>query len=234
MRRLTFIQAKWGWVMPDKQTARTVDYCVGEEIANAVAHGLGVAAAIVALTLMIVKAMPSLDGWQMGGIVLYGASLVLLFLCSTLYHAIPHPRARAVFKRLDHSAIFLLIAGTYTPFLMLTLRTPMASLLLMALWLIAIAGVVFKIFFVHRFKRLSLFSYLAMGWLALLVVADLYRALPPPAFVLLVSGGLAYTVGTFFYAAKQYSYTHAVWHLFVLAGAATHCVAIGVYVIPSA
>ncbi len=220
--------------MSGETEPRKGEYSVREEIANAVAHGLGAAAAIVALTLMIVKAWPTLNGWQIGGIALYGGSLVLLFLCSTLYHSITHPGARAVLKRMDHSAIFLLIAGTYTPFLMLTLQTTMAKILLIALWVIAIVGVVFKIFFVHRFKRLSLFSYLAMGWLALLVIADLYHALPAAAFTLLVAGGLCYTIGAFFYAAKQYNYTHAIWHLFVLAGAASHCVAIAVYVIPGA
>lgn len=220
--------------MIKRKDAALANYHLGEEIANAVAHGLGAVAAIVALTLMVVKALPTLHGWQMAGIVLYGASLVLLFLCSTLYHSVTHPGARAVFKRLDHSAIFLLIAGTYTPFLMLTLGSTQASALLVALWLIAVAGVAFKLVFVHRFQRLSLFSYLAMGWLAVLVLADLYQALPPAAFRLLVAGGLAYTVGAAFYAAKQYTYTHAIWHLFVLAGAASHCIAIGVYVIPSA
>lgn len=210
------------------------DYSVGEEIANAVAHGLGTLAAVVALTLMLVKAVPILDAWQIAGIAVYGASLVLLFLCSTLYHSFTHPPTRAVLKRMDHSAIFLLIAGTYTPFLMLTLQSRMASVLLVVLWLVASVGVLFKIFFVHRFKRVSLFSYLAMGWLSLLVIVDLYRALPSAAFLLVVAGGVSYTVGTFFYAAKQVSYTHAVWHLFVLGGAACHAVAIGVYVIPGA
>lgn len=220
--------------MSSPKHAPAPDYRLGEEIANAVAHGLGTLAAVVALTLMMVKAVPTLDAWQLAGVAVYGSSLVLLFLCSTLYHSFTHPGARAVFKRMDHSAIFLLIAGTYTPFLMLTLQSRMASVLLVVLWLVAIAGVVFKVFFVHRFKRLSLLSYLAMGWMSLLVIADLYQALPRAAFSLLVAGGLSYTVGTFFYAAKRVSYTHAIWHLFVLAGAATHAVAIGVYVIPGA
>lgn len=210
------------------------DYSVGEEIANAVAHGLGTLAAVVALTLMIVKALPTLNAWQIAGIAVYGASLILLFLCSTLYHSFTHPPTRAVLKRMDHSAIFLLIAGTYTPFLMLTLKSRLADILLVVLWVIAIMGIAFKVFFVHRFKRLSLFSYLAMGWLSLLVVVDLYRALPSAAFTLLLAGGVSYTIGTAFYAAKQVSYTHAIWHLFVLAGAACHAVAIGVYVIPGA
>ncbi len=209
-------------------------YTLGEEIANAVTHGLGTAAAIVALTLMLVKAMPALSGWQMAGVAVYGGSLISLFLSSTLYHSLTHPPTKAVLKRFDHSMIYLLIAGTYTPFLMITLQSAMAQALLVVIWALALGGVLFKIFFVHRFKRASLITYLAMGWLSLLVVYELYEALPSPAFNLLIAGGLSYTLGAAFYAAKQYRYTHAIWHLFVLGGAACHCVAIAAYVIPSA
>lgn len=208
-------------------------YSLGEEIANAVAHGLGTAAAIVALTLMLVKAIPVLPPEDIAGIVVYGASLVLLFLSSTLYHSFTHLPTKAVLKRLDHCSIYLLIAGSYTPFLLITLHgSARAQVLLVVLWVVAVAGVAFKIFFVHKFKRASLIAYLLMGWAALIVGYDLYRALPAPAFHLLVAGGLSYTLGAGFYAAKQFRYTHAIWHLFVLAGAACHCVAIGVYVIP--
>lgn len=209
-------------------------YTLGEEIANAVTHGLGTAAAIVALTLMLVKAMPALSGWQMAGVAVYGGSMISLFLSSTLYHSLTHPPTKAVLKRFDHSMIYLLIAGTYTPFLMITLQSAMAQALLVVIWALALGGVLFKIFFVHRFKRASLITYLAMGWLSLLVVYELYEALPSPAFNLLIAGGLSYTLGAAFYAAKQYRYTHAIWHLFVLGGAACHCVAIAAYVIPSA
>lgn len=209
-------------------------YTLGEEIANAITHGLGTAAAIVALTLMIVKALPALSGWQMAGIAVYGGSMISLFLSSTLYHSLTHPPTKAVLKRFDHSMIYLLIAGTYTPFLMITLKSAMAQALLVVIWALALGGVLFKIFFVHRFKRASLITYLAMGWLSLLVVYELYEALPSPAFNLLIAGGLSYTLGAAFYAAKQYRYTHAIWHLFVLGGAACHCVSIAAYVIPSA
>jgi hemolysin III len=209
-------------------------YTLGEEIANAITHGLGTAAAIVALTLMMVKALPALSGWQMAGIAVYGGSMISLFLSSTLYHSLTHPPTKAVLKRFDHSMIYLLIAGTYTPFLMITLKSAMAQALLVIIWTLALGGVLFKIFFVHRFKRASLITYLAMGWLSLLVVYELYEALPSPAFNLLIAGGLSYTLGAAFYAAKQYRYTHAIWHLFVLGGAACHCVAIAAYVIPSA
>jgi hemolysin III len=209
-------------------------YSLGEEIANAVTHGLGTAAAIVALTLMLVKAMPTLSGWEMTGVAVYGGSMIALFLSSTLYHSLTHPPTKAILKRFDHSTIYLLIAGTYTPFLMITLHSSgMAKILLVVIWSLAFAGVVFKIFFVNKFKRMSLITYLIMGWLSLLVVYELYKALPIPGFQLLIAGGLSYTLGAAFYAAKQYRYTHAIWHLFVLGGAACHCVAIAGYVIPS-
>lgn len=207
-------------------------YTVGEEIANAVTHGLGTAAAIVALTLMMVKAAGVLGAANIAGVAVYGASLILLFLCSTLYHSFYNPAVKAVLKRLDHGAIFVLIAGTYTPFLMITLQSTLARVLLFVIWGIAVVGVLFKVFFIHRLKRASLLIYLLMGWLSLLVVRELYEALPAPGFMLLLLGGLAYTVGALFYVAKKYQYTHAVWHLFVLGGAACHCVAVSVYVIP--
>ena len=207
-------------------------YTLGEEIANAITHGLGTAAAIVALTLMIVKALPALSGWQMAGIAVYGGSMISLFLSSTLYHSLTHPPTKAVLKRFDHSMIYLLIAGTYTPFLMITLKSAMAQTLLVIIWALALGGVLFKIFFVHRFKRASLITYLAMGWLSLLVVYELYEALPSPAFNLLIAGGLSYTLGAAFYAAKQYRYTHAIWHLFVLGGSLCHFIAVLAQVVP--
>lgn len=215
------------------QPKEMTHYSLGEEIANAVTHGLGTAAAIVALTLMMVKAAGVLGAAGIAGVAVYGASLIILFLCSTLYHSFGNPAVKAVLKRFDHSAIFVLIAGTYTPFLMITLQSPMAHVLLFVIWGIAVAGVLFKAFFIHRLKRASLAIYLLMGWLSLLVVYELYIALPTPGFVLLVAGGLAYSIGAVFYAAKKYQYTHAIWHLFVLGGAACHCVAVAVYVIPT-
>jgi len=207
-------------------------YSVGEEIASAVSHGLGMMAATVALTLLMVKGIPVLSAWQLAGVAVYGGSLIALLLCSTLYHSITHLPTKALFKRLDHCTIYLLIAGTYTPLMMITLNTPASNLLLGVLWAIALIGVIFKAFFVHSYKRLSLITYLLMGWMSLFVVYELWLALPRAGFVLLLVGGGLYTVGTLFYAAKQYRYTHAIWHLFVVGGAACHCVMIGVYVIP--
>ncbi len=211
---------------------RVQSYSVNEEIANALSHGIGVAAAIVGLTLMLVKGIPVLTPTEIAGISIYGATLILLFLCSTLYHALHHPGAKAVFKRLDHCAIYLLIAGSYTPFMLITLDGQPGALLLTLIWAMAVAGVLFKAFFVDRFKRLALITYLVMGWSSLMVIWQLYQTLPRPGFHLLVAGGLSYSLGTLFYVAKRQRYTHAIWHLFVLGGAACHCVAVGLYVIP--
>lgn len=212
--------------------ANTSAYPLGEEIANAVTHGLGVAAAIVGLTLLLTKGIPVLSGWELAAVAIYGGSLVALFLASTLYHAIPNPRAKDILKRIDHGAIYLLIAGTYTPFMTIKLHSEAAHLLLGVVWSLALAGVIFKIFFVHRFKWLSLSTYLIMGWLALFVVYELWHALDRTGFVLLLAGGLCFTIGAVFYAMKSLRYTHAIWHLWVVAGATCHCVAIGLYVIP--
>lgn len=207
-------------------------YSLGEEIANAITHGLGTAAAIVGLTLLLVKGIPVLSSWDLVGLVVYGSSLVVLFLFSTLYHAIPNPRAKDILKRIDHGAIYVLIAGTYTPFMSITLHSTASYVLLGIVWTLALAGVIFKVFFVHHFRWLSLATYLLMGWLAMFVVYELWQALPRAGFSLLLVGGLCYTVGAAFYAMKSIRYTHAIWHLWVVAGAACHTVAIGLYVIP--
>lgn len=207
-------------------------YSPEEEVANAVTHGLAAAASIVAITLMLVKGLPVLSLGELIGVAVYGASLVLLFLASTLYHSITHARTKTVLKRLDHCAIYLLIAGTYTPLLMITLDSFAATVMLWLIWVIAVSGVVFKLYFIHRFQRLSLVTYLLMGWLSMFLIYDLWQSLDRTGFWLLLAGGLCFTLGAGFYAAKQYRFTHAIWHVFVAAGAACHAVLIGVFVIP--
>lgn len=207
-------------------------YPVGEEIASSVSHGIGIAAAVVGLTLMLTKGIPVLSGVDIAAVSVYGASLILMFLFSTLYHALTHLPSKAVLKRLDHCAIYLLIAGTYTPLLVISLGGWQSWLLLGVIWLLALSGVLFKAFMINRFKRLSLITYLGMGWLSLLVIRDLYQVLPTAGFNLLWIGGLCYSLGVAFYVAKKTPYTHAIWHGFVLGGAACHCVAIALFVIP--
>jgi len=209
-------------------------YYPHEELANALSHGLGAIAAIVATVLMLMKASDStvLTNGQLIGVTVYGISMVLLFLASTLYHGAKNEVQKTILHRLDHCAIYLLIAGSYTPFLAITLNTTLADVLLVVIWLLAIAGIVFKIFFIDKFPRVSLYTYLMMGWLSVLVMYQLYLAAPIQLLALLVAGGLSYSIGTIFYAIKKIPYNHAIWHIFVLAGAALHCWAIWQYVIP--
>ena len=209
-----------------------VPYNSQEERINALTHALGAVLALLAGIFLLKKGLGSLTSAQSAGLVIYSISMVVLFLASTLYHSIQSPKARTFLKQLDHSAIYLLIAGTYTPFLMISLEGFKADLLLWILWGMAALGIIFKLFFIHQFPKISLTAYLVMGWLALFVLPDIYHALPPAGFFWLVAGGVSYTLGTIFYAAKKYPYTHAIWHVFVLMGAACHCWAIYSYVLP--
>lgn len=160
------------------------------------------------------------------------SSIILLFLASTLYHSITTEKTKRLLKTLDHCAIYLLIAGSYTPFLLVGLRTPLAMGLMAVIWGIALVGIIMKIAFVYRFKRLSLFIYLAMGWLSLIVVYQLAMNIEMGGLVLLALGGVIYSLGVIFYVAKRIPYNHAIWHLFVLAGCACHFFAIYLYVTP--
>lgn len=208
-------------------------YTPAEEFASALIHGLGAVAALIVLVLLLGKAMPVLPPWELAGVGVYGMSLVALFVVSTLYHAVESPTTKDVLKRIDHGAIFVVIAGTYTPFMTITLQSSTARVLLAVIWSLAVAGIVFKIFFVHRFRWPSLGTYLAMGWSSIVVVWELWQRLPRPGFMLLVAGGLCFTVGAVFYSLKSIRYTHAIWHVWVVAGVACHAASIGYYVIPS-
>ncbi|MDY0087464.1 MAG: hemolysin III family protein [Coriobacteriia bacterium] len=206
---------------------------VGEEIANAVTHGLGVVAGIVAFTLLVVFAARRGGVLEMVSAIVYGTTLVLLYTASTLYHSFPWPRVKHVFKVLDHAGIYLLIAGTYTPFTLVTLADDGGWRLFALVWILAITGIAVEAAWVHRPGWLSALIYLGMGWLALLMIGPLRDNLSPTGLWLLVAGGLAYTLGTIFYVLKRVPYMHAVWHLFVLAGSACHVLAVMLAVIPA-
>lgn len=205
-----------------------LDYDPKEELINAYSHGLGAVLALIASIFLIVKghALP-LGQWM--SLWVYGFSLVLLLSSSMLYHFAVDERKRYWYKKLDHTAIYYLIAGTYTPFLSIAIPTAKAHYLLIALWIIALIGTLFKLVFIHRFQKISLAAYLLMGWLAILVMDDMQRYLSKDAIQLLIAGGLAYTIGTLFYALKKVRYTHAIWHVFVLLGAGLHFLAIYCY-----
>ena len=207
-----------------------LDYDPQEELINAYSHGLGAVLALIAAIFLIVKGY-GLPLGQWISLWVYGLSLVLLLSSSMLYHFAQDERKRYWYKKLDHTAIYYLIAGTYTPFLSIGIPTAKAHYLLIALWIIALIGTLFKLVFIHRFQKVSLAAYLIMGWLAVLVMDDMQRYLSRDAIQLLIAGGLAYTVGTLFYALKKVRYTHAIWHVFVLLGAGLHFLAIYCYVL---
>jgi len=207
-----------------------VTYSAQEEQINALSHAFGALLATIATILMLIKGN-YLHGGQYLGLVVYGLSMILLFSSSAIYHFAVDEKKRQWYKKLDHTAIYYLIAGTYTPFLAIAIPTAKAHYLLIALWLIAFIGTLFKLIFIHRFQKISLIAYLVMGWLAVLVMDDMQHFLKPEALKLLVIGGLAYTIGALFYALKRVRYTHAIWHIFVLIGAGSHFLAIYLYVI---
>ena len=207
-----------------------LDYDPQEELINAYSHGLGAVLALIAAIFLIVKGYGLALG-QWISLWVYGLSLVLLLSSSMLYHFAQEERKRYWYKKLDHTAIYYLIAGTYTPFLSIGIPTAKAHYLLIALWIIALIGTLFKLVFIHRFQKVSLAAYLVMGWLAVLVMDDMQRYLSRDAIQLLIAGGLAYTVGTLFYALKKVRYSHAIWHVFVLLGAGLHFLAIYCYVL---
>jgi hemolysin III len=209
-------------------------YSPGEEIAHGVTHGLGTGLAVAGLAVLIVVARRSGDPWCLAGDTVFGVTLVLLYLASTLYHSISSPRAKPVLRALDHSAIYLLIAGTYTPFTLVNLRGPAGFALLALVWGLAFAGILWKILDTGRFPAFSILLYLGMGWSILLALRPLVRSVAPGGIALLVAGGLAYTGGVAFYLWRRLPYHHAVWHLFVLAGSILHYCAVLFYVQPRA
>ncbi len=214
----------------------TVDYvCTDreEEIANSITHGLGAVLSVAGLVALVAITASRGTSLQVVACAVYGASLVLLYLSSTLYHALTHLRAKEVFRILDHSAIFLLIAGTYTPFTLVTLRGAVGWALFGVVWSVALLGIAFKCFFTGRLHTLSTALYIGMGWIAVAAVRPLLHSLPWQGFLLLLAGGLLYTAGVIFFL-QRWRYAHAIWHLFVLAGSVSHFLAIFLYVIPPA
>lgn len=206
-------------------------YPRAEEIANSISHGIGLVFGIVGLVLLLVQAVNTgADATAITSYSLYGGSMILLFLASTLYHAIPHQKAKHWLKKFDHCAIYLLIAGTYTPFLLVGLDSPLAKGLMAVIWGLALLGVLFKLAFAHRFEALSLVTYLTMGWLSLIVVYQLAIKLAVGGVTLLAVGGVVYSLGVIFYVCKRIPYNHAIWHGFVLGGSVCHFLAIYLYV----
>ncbi len=219
----------------ETDAARNVQplYAVAEEIANSLTHGLGCALSVVGMVLLLAFASTQADPWKIVSFTIYGTSLILLFLASTLYHGFRHPELKRIFKIIDHCAIFLLIAGTYTPFLLVNMRGPTGWTLFAIIWGLAFAGIVFKIFFAGRFQILSVSIYLLMGWLIVFASSELVAKVAEGGVTLLAAGGITYSIGVIFYMLKRVPYTHAIWHLFVLGGSLCHFLAVFYYVLPS-
>lgn len=207
-------------------------YSKGEEITNSILHGIGLGFAIAALTLLVVLASIYGGVWHIVSFAIYGATLVLLYLSSTLYHSFPHGNIKDIFQVFDHASIYLLIAGTYTPLTLIPLRGKLGWTIFGVVWGIAIVGIVFKIFFVKRFVILSTILYIVMGWMIIIAIRPLINAVNSINIIFLVLGGVFYTVGTIFYINKKIKFNHAIWHLFVLAGSVCHFFTI-LYLLPS-
>lgn len=219
--------------IPDAPSVHRHD--VMEEVANAVTHGIGALLSAVGLGVLVTMAALRGGPGEMAALVIYGVTLVLLYLASTFYHSVRHERLKAFFHRCDHACIFLLIAGTYTPFTLLVLGGGWGWGLCITVWALALLGVAFKVV-VHpeRHNKLSVGFYLGLGWLGVIAMGPIIARMEPTGVALLVAGGLAYTAGVPFYLQKRLRYAHAIWHLFVLAGSAFHFAAIAAYSLPGA
>jgi len=208
------------------------EYSLAEELFHAISHGAGVLLSIAGLSWMLYVSIGAADPWRIAASIVYGSSLIVLFLASTMYHALHRSPHRPLFKLLDHCAIYLLIAGTYTPFLLVAMRTQTGWWLFGAIWTLATAGILTKLWFRNRFPRLALAGYLIMGWLVVIAAPQVIDAVGNGGVAWLVAGGLSYTIGAVFYAWKRLVFSHAIWHVFVLLGGLCHFLAVIRHVLP--
>lgn len=197
-----------------------------EEIFNSITHGIGVLLSIAALVILIVLAVGKGDAWHIVSFSIFGSTMVLLYLASTLYHSFTKERVKNLFARFDHAAIFLLIAGTYTPFLLTALRSTFGWVLFGIIWGVAIIGVVIRSIYLTRFRKLMVAMYLVMGWMFVVAVGPMIKNLPQISLIFLFLGGILYSTGVVFYVKRNLKYGHGIWHLFVLAGSITHFFAV--------
>jgi len=218
---------------PPEESVEPTPGFLSTELANTVTHGLGLLLSIIGLVVLVVSSTRNGDGRLIVACSVYGATLVLLYLASTLYHSVGSIYAERVFRAIDHAAIYLLIAGTYTPFTLVSLGGGWGWSLFGVVWGLALLGIVFKTVCIERFKLLSLLLYLAMGWLALVAIEPLVENVPRGGLMWMFAGGAAYTLGVVFYLWKSIPHHHAIWHLFVMAGSTCHFFAVMFYVVPA-
>jgi hemolysin III len=208
------------------------EYSLAEDITNSITHGIGAAFSVAGLTALVVLATLKGDPWRIVAFSIYGGTLVALYIASTLYHGISVERVRRVFRRLDHGAIYLLIAGTYTPFALVVFHGAWAWFLFITIWVLAAFGVALKAFFTGRFEALSIVLYVGMGWLGVVALKPALAAMPVTGLLWMLAGGLFYTGGLIFYAWDRLPFNHSIWHLCVIAGSVTHFIAIAFFVLP--
>lgn len=209
------------------------EYWRRQEIANSLTHGLGIALSVAGLAVLVVLASLHATVWHVVSFSIYGASLILLYTSSTLYHSFRSPRLKRIFRILDHSSIYLLIAGSYTPFVLVNLRGGWGWSLFGVIWALSLVGIFVKAFHTGRFKGVSTAVYLLMGWLVVIAIKPLMNSMPAGGIAWLLAGGLAYTGGAALYMLKRIPYHHAIWHLFVLAGSICQYFAVLLYVLPA-
>lgn len=203
-----------------------------EEVANSITHGVGLALSVIGLGVLIVLACLYGSALHIASCSVYGATLVILYTASTLYHSFRSPRIKHIFKIIDHCAIYLLIAGTYTPFTLVMLRGGWGWSLFGIIWMLTFVGIIFKLFFVNKFQIISTIIYVLMGWLAIVAIKPMLQMIPTGCILWLVAGGLFYTIGVLFFAWHKIPYNHAIWHVFVVAGSVCHFFAVMLYVLP--
>jgi len=212
--------------MSDTTKDKVLQYSIGEEIANAITHGIGAALSVAGAAILVTLAIIKGNIWHLVSFTIFGISLFLLYLASTLYHSIPRRSLKRLLKTIDHCAIFLLIAGTYTPFLLISLRGVWGWSLFGVIWGITLLGIVLKIVFIHKFQKTSLALYIMMGWLIVIASRQVIANIEPMGIILIAAGGLSYMLGVPFYVWKKLPYNHAIWHIFVLGGSVFHYFAV--------
>ena len=205
-----------------KSSVKKREQSFKEEIINSITHGVGFFLSIAGLSILVILSVHKGDPWKITAFSIYGATLIIMFLNSTLYHGITHSKIKHFFQKLDHSSIFILIAGTYTAITLTAMRGTWGWTLFGIIWGLAISGIIFKLIFFGRYKKINMAIYLIMGWMILIAIKPLILMVPSPTLLWIIIGGLFYTIGTIFYAWQSLSYNHVIWHVFVLGGSVSH------------
>jgi hemolysin III len=218
--------------MSFQQLTKKLNALTVEELGNTLTHGFGLLLSVAGLILLVILAKSEGDIWHFISVFIYGGSLIALYSASTLYHGATSPKLKERLQLIDHCCIYVLIAGSYTPFTLVALRGSFGTGLFIFVWFFALIGIIAKVFFHKRFRAASVISYLVMGWIGIIVIQPIFMKLGLAPLVLVVAGGIAYSLGTIFYGWENLRHHHAVWHLFVLAGSILHFLAISIYVIP--